>query len=93
MDLINTIGRNTIWCPGCKKDQNQGSLASNWLSPTGEYVGTFALCNKCGKSLERTHYLLLTALMDDFEYALLERFPEISSKLPEGYEVKLPPKE
>lgn len=84
--LINDSGYKRIWCPLCEKEQAiDGGVTSIWLSPAKVLVGYYGVCKECSGNALKLPKRLMSATLDRVEQRLIVKYPQILSKLPNGY--------
>jgi hypothetical protein len=78
-------GTNRCWCALCEKPDQKICIICPWWAWSGELVCVYAACDSCGKAVMDAPKRLGTKLMDKVERNLLNRYPELQTRLPKNY--------
>lgn len=97
--IVNEAGYKKIWCPLCQQVidwPGYGKIVSIWWGPpeTGRAaVCLYAVCNTCADTTTKLPQRLQQKSMNLVEQRLLEKYPQLSKKLPPGYLASNPVKQ
>ncbi len=89
-DLINRMvngDRRKFWCPVCEQNRENAAAFCPWFGPPPirKFVCSYAVCGPCTETFWVMPERLRYRVCDQIEQRLLNRYPDLYKRLPDGY--------